>query len=93
MFNWQIIYYIFNNPIIDEDITGEEAMAELLDKECDALIFQRLGLSFGKVVKLKEEFKHIRRKQSTCIKQVKSKPTMVDLGTCDAETRRTYLAK
>ena len=55
--------------VVDEDITEEESLMELLRKEADAAIFKSLGLNFGKVVKLKREFKSLLEHESATNKK------------------------
>jgi len=85
--------------LTDEDITDEEGFKALLRENNDSQIFSKLGLTFGKVVKIKEAFKEFLPSQACQEKSfisttlISAKPTMASLASYSPEIRRVYLAK
>ena len=55
------MYFTFH--FVDEDITCINALFDIIRKDADAPIFQRLGLNYGKACQFKEEFGKILPKQ------------------------------
>jgi hypothetical protein len=79
----------------DEEINNQEAIEDILHKECDSNIFSKLGLNYGKAVQFKQEFgtlMGVTTLYSTSRKRP-LKPSMALMSSFDPEVRRVYLAK
>jgi len=93
------IVFSLHNLFTGEEITTFEVLTNLVSREADSPIFTRLGLSYGKAVKLQEEFAYLRRADGNSLRNNKltiatsPKPTMTALSNVDAATRQLYLAR
>ena len=94
-FKVHLVWCIFTFHFVDEDITCINALCDIIRKDADAPIFQRLGLNYGKACRFKEEFGKILPKQKVPSPVVKTfvKPTMTDMASFSPELRRLYLSK
>ena len=90
----------FSN-VADQDATQIIAIRELLTRDAESGIFQKLQLTFGQAVRFKALFAHhLPPDASTSGKEVIQgtpskpvKPTMGQLSSFDPALRRLYLAK
>jgi len=76
---------------------NEMCILDLLEREADASIFQRLSLSYGKAVLFKKELGFLRKETTPSFgaktPQPPPKPTMADLQQLNPEIRQLYLTK
>ena len=72
-------------------------MEDLAERDADAPIFSKLGLTYGKAVRFKKEFGRILPKKigwsSRPSSPAPSKPTMVEMANFSPEMRQLYLSK
>ena len=71
-------------------------METLLEKEPESIIFERLGLSYGRVIMLKDSIRSIFGCEKTATKKVvhqRSKPTMAELQVMTPRRKHDYLKK
>jgi hypothetical protein len=101
---YSLTRFLFSFQNTEEDITDEFAIADLATREPDAPIFSKLGLSYGKAVRFKNEFRigsedrhklspFIRSIRTSPVSPVSSKPSMADLSTFSPEVKQLYLTK
>ncbi|CAH3149232.1 unnamed protein product [Porites lobata] len=76
-----------------EEIIDDASIEDLTQREPDAPIFSRLGLTYGKAVKFRKEFgRHVNSLQSRP-SSPQVKPTMAAIAGFSPEMKRLYLAK
>lgn len=96
-------YYGIQQPFsffhLGEDVINDMSISDLLEREADATIFQRLTLSYGKALLFKKEFGFLRKETTFRSFGAKtpqpppSKPTMTDLQQLKPEVKQLYLTK
>ena len=88
----------FSN-IADQDATQLVVIRDLLKRDAESGVFQRLKMSFGQAVRFKVEFAHlvppvdVAATTSSKKEEMPVKPTMGLLSSFDAAVRRLYLSK
>ena len=83
---------IFLFHFAGEEINDSELIADLAAREADAPIFTKLGFTYGKAVRFKNEFQIARVRPSSPAAPA-YKPTMADMSTMSPEMRKLYLSK
>lgn len=86
---------------IEEDITDEDSIAELVSRNADASIFTKLELTYGKAIKLKKDIQHLVPTKSSDRQMLPTwtspaipcKPTMADVTSFSPEIKQLYLTK
>jgi len=90
-----VIKHVFLSLV--EDLISEEAIKDLMGRDADAPIFQRLKLTYGKALAFKAEFGKIFpivvRKTLKPVKQVKHKPKLEEMAAFTAQQRTDYNVK
>lgn len=82
--------------MLGEDLTSKEALQDLITRECDAPIFQRLQMTYGQAVRFKNELSKLlpyqyHNKGKT--PPTKVKPSMDEMCGFSPEQKRAYLTK
>ena len=80
----------------EEEINSPQLLADLADRDADAPIFGKLGFTYGKAARFKQEFgtkKACGSSRSRPCSPAPSKPTMAEMSTFTSEMRRLYLSK
>ena len=85
--------------IADQDATQLIVLKDLLKRDAESVIFEKLKMSFGQAVHFKAEFAHLNppvvstSTPEATSKPVTCKPTMGQLSLFDPAVRRLYLSK
>ena len=84
----------------EEEANCPLAIADLLKRDADSPIFVKLGLTYGKALRFKQEFEKLippsrgkRRNVLTTLSLSSAKPSMGDMATFSPELKRLYLSK
>ncbi|XP_067043886.1 uncharacterized protein [Acropora muricata] len=80
-----------------EEISSPQLIADLADRDADAPIFGKLGFTYGKAARFKQEFEMKKTSRSSgharpC-SPAPSKPTMAEMSNFTPEMKRLYLSK
>lgn len=81
----------------EEEISSPQLIADLADRDADAPIFGKLGFTYGKAARFKQEFEMKKTSRSSgharpC-SPAPSKPTMAEMSNFTPEMKRLYLSK
>lgn len=84
--------------MLGEDLTtSKEALQDLLMRESDAPIFQRLNMTYGQAVRFKSEMSQLlpydQRRSKGKTPPQKVKPSMGEMCNFPPDQKRTYLTK
>ena len=83
--------------VTEEEISDWQLISDLAQREANAPIFAKLGLTYGKAVRFKKEFQvtHGRQfhKRPSSPAVPAYKPTMADMSSMLPEMRQLYLVK
>lgn len=86
-----------NIIIADQDATQLIVIKDLLKRDAESGIFQKLQMSFGQAVHFKTEFSHLLPPAASANAHPGTprplKPTMGQLSSVDPALRRVYLSK